>query len=197
MTPRPPPAPTAADAPIEAAVTRVLQGDVDAFATIVERYERPLHRWLLLRAPPAIEVDEVLQRALVEAYLHLDAYRSGSSFAAWLWTIARRQLAAAIDHARRQRRLGPGEEQVWAACASGIEDGALPEDPRLEAMRQCLAALGPPAHDLIVRRYQLGQSLAAIAADLDRSIGALKKAFFQLRQKLLACVTARLRQDVP
>ena len=56
------------------AVERVRGGDRAAFAELVGRLERPLRAWLVTRAWPGIDVDEVAQRAFVQAYLQPVSY---------------------------------------------------------------------------------------------------------------------------
>lgn len=45
----------------------------------MRRFEMPLRAWIAMHATPGIDVEEVWQRAMVEAFKRLDDYRLGPS----------------------------------------------------------------------------------------------------------------------
>jgi len=49
------------DADIEAAIQQTRDGDLQAFASVVRRFERPLRAWLATHAPPDVDVDDIAQ----------------------------------------------------------------------------------------------------------------------------------------
>jgi RNA polymerase sigma-70 factor (ECF subfamily) len=97
-TPRP--APTEADAAIEAWVQRARGGDLAAFNQLVLRYQDPVYGLTLrmLGAPQAAE--DATQEAFIRAWQRLETFRGGS-FKSWLFTIAANQ---ARDELRRRGR---------------------------------------------------------------------------------------------
>lgn len=177
---------------VEAAMLRVQAGDRAAFAVVVERYARPLRAWLAPRCPPEVEPDEVAHCVLVKAFTAIAMYRPGSNPGAWLWAIARAQLLGAVTEASRRRARAsvhaPGILADLAAARAAEPD----DDPRLEALGGCLERLGEGARDLLRRRYELEQPIAAMATELGRSAGALKKALFTIRERLHECLQGRL-----
>ncbi|GMU40716.1 MAG: RNA polymerase sigma24 factor [Chloroflexota bacterium] len=96
----PTPAPTEADAAIEAWVTRARGGDLTAFNQLVLRFQDPLYGLTLrmLGSPQAAE--DATQEAFIRAWQRLDTFRGGS-FKSWLFTIAANQ---ARDELRRRGR---------------------------------------------------------------------------------------------
>ena len=108
-------------------VRRVLDGDVEAFAAIVQAH-RSLIAADLSRRLPAQDVQEVAQDVFVRAFRSLPSYRGEAPLRIWLLRIARH---AAMDFWRRKYRR---RDQTF----SDLDDSAL---RRVETARQeCLAA---------------------------------------------------------
>lgn len=179
---------------IERAIERVRDGDADAFEVVVTTWEWPLRSWLASRCPSAVEADDIAQRAFVEAFRNIARYQTGTDFRAWLWAIARAQLMGEATRVRRiedyRRRMLPEvlHQAEERRCATdNPADGA-----RLDALRGCMRALPDQHQQLLDLRYNDDLDLTAIAQRVDRSVGALKKAFFKIRRQLSDCIDKRL-----
>ena len=83
-----------------AAVRRVLDGDIEAFAAIVNAHQRLIAADLSRRLPPQ-DVQEVAQDAFVRAFRALPSYRGEAPLRIWLLRIARH---AAMDFWRKRYR---------------------------------------------------------------------------------------------
>jgi RNA polymerase sigma-70 factor (ECF subfamily) len=71
-------------------IQQVLDGNVDAFRLLVERYEGPLFSFVGNLAPDRNDRDDIAQETFLAAYLHLGSYDPGKGqFSTWLLTIAR------------------------------------------------------------------------------------------------------------
>lgn len=179
-------------ADIEAALARVRDGDPQAFAVVVHRFQRPLRAWLAARCPPELDADDLAQATLVTAFTRLADYRPGSDFAAWIWTIARFQLRGAYTGLSRQR---DARQRHWPAIAYELQarriDDAGP-DPRLPALHACLGTLTGPVRHLLEQHYHHGTDLQTIAHQLGRTAGAVKKQLFSVRRILHDCIRRRL-----
>ena len=178
---------------IEAALEQVRQGDIEAFEVIVRSYERPLRAWLAAKSAPGIDVDEVAQRSFVVAYPRLDQYQPGSKFSAWLFAIARYQLQTEIT---RHRRIADYRSR-WASDLLSRELQQHEEHPelfelRLEQLQHCLGTLGGSMSQFIKWRYREEISLEEMAERSGRSVAAVKKQLWQLRNKLRKCVELRV-----
>src|SRR5947208_1928247 len=76
-------------------VNRVRQGDLGAFRTLVERYQRSLLAVALAEVRDIQAAEDITQTVLLLAYRRLPTLRDGSKFYAWLMQIARRQIVEA------------------------------------------------------------------------------------------------------
>ena len=82
------------------AVRRVLDGDVEAFAVVVNAHQRLIAADLARRLP-AQDVQEVAQDAFIRAFRSLSSYRREAPFRIWILRIAR---CAAMDFWRKKYR---------------------------------------------------------------------------------------------
>jgi RNA polymerase sigma-70 factor (ECF subfamily) len=112
-----------------ALVQRALQGDDEAFRTLVERYQRQVY-WIahdvLLDAD---EARDVVQETFLRVHGALAGFDPQRDFLNWLYRIARN---LAIDaHRRRKRRAAPVEDLTSVPDRAHVSEHA-PEDVRLK-----------------------------------------------------------------
>jgi RNA polymerase sigma-70 factor (ECF subfamily) len=185
------------DTMLEAALRRVRDGDVAAFSVVVRRFERPLRAWLAAQSPPGVDVDEIAQRSFVAAYTRLGDYEAGTNFSAWLFTIARYQLKTETTRLRRiadyHTRYAPDLLQRELERRNAEPPEILTR--RIEHLKACLETLGEHLRQFVTWRYVEEIPLEEMAVRSERSVPAVKKQLWLLRQKLLQCVEARLAAE--
>lgn len=179
---------------LDDAIRGVRDGDRAAFELIVRQFERPLRAWLATRAPPGLDVDDVAQRSFITAYTRIGDFEQGTSFSAWLFTLARFELRSETIRLRRvadyRTRYGPdllqreldrhGSEppEMWAT--------------RMDCLRACLETLGEHVRCFVVWRYDEGIPLEEMATRSGRSVTAVKKQLWLVRKKLYLCIETRM-----
>lgn len=182
------------DSLIDAALQQVLRGETAAFEVIVRRFERPLRAWLAAHAPAGVDVDEIAQRSFVAAFTRLNEFELGTGFAAWLFTIARYQLRTETTRLRRiadyHARYGPDllQRELDRRCSESPEMWTT----RLECLQMCLESLGEHLRRFVEWRYDEEISLEEMAARSGRSVSAVKKQLWKVRQKLQLCIETRM-----
>src|ERR671933_2520417 len=85
-----------------AAVRRVLAGDADAFAILVDRYYDRYARYAVHMLGSREDAEEALQDAFLRAYRSLDRYEERERFAAWLFRIVVNQCRTLAARPRRR-----------------------------------------------------------------------------------------------
>ncbi len=168
------------DATLIAASSR---GDQDAFAQIIERYQRAVHAVAYSGTRDRAQADDVTQDAFVIAWRRLDELRDGTRLAAWLCGIARN---LARDTRRRHRRefLGETEEPVCARTPFHAMSDA-------ETEQIVAAALGnvPDVYrEPLVLYYYEEQSIEDVARSLGISAATTNKRLSRGRRYLADCV---------
>jgi RNA polymerase sigma-70 factor (ECF subfamily) len=179
---------------IDDCLRRVRAGEAAAFEPVVRRFQRPLRAWLAMRAPPGVDADDLAQQALVIAYTRLTEFQPGTDFAAWLFTIAAFQLRGETTRLRRvadyHSRYAP---EIFAqALDRRVEQAPGLAEARLDSLRECVQSLAEPLRRFIAWRYDEGIPLEEMAARSGRSVAAVKKQLWSLRQSLKLCVERRL-----
>lgn len=193
--------PTMSDAISEAAIIRVLAGEVEAFSLLVDRHEWPLRAWLSGRCPPEVDETELAHRAFVRAFEVLATYRQGESFRAWLIGIARHLLLA---ECKKLRNRAEGDRRYGEMLLCGAQERLVEdEDPQadagsqeLDALSTCLDQLPDHLRELIDARYVREEPVKDLAERLGRSEGAIKKHLFVIRRQLHECIGRRLGQEL-
>src|SRR5215475_8246608 len=85
---------------IEAAVSQLRRGDLDALSTLIARYQNRLYRYLLRLVRQPAEAEDLFQQTWLKVVEKVRSFDVTRNFDAWLFTLARN---LAIDHLRRVR----------------------------------------------------------------------------------------------
>ncbi len=177
---------------INAALEQVLRGDTAAFEDVVRRFELPLRAWLASHAPPGVDVDEIAQRSFVASFTRLAEFEPGTNFAAWLFTIARYQLRTETTRLRRiadyHARYGPDllQRELDRRVADPLERAGQ----RFEELTHCLDQLADHLRCFVTWRYEEEIPLEEMSQRCGRSVAAVKKQLWKIRQQLQRCLEA-------
>ena len=139
----------------DALVAAVCTGDVQKYRLLFERHVEQLQVHVAFRVWVPHLVSEIVHEAFVWAYRHLDEFRPGTSFQAWLqaiaWNLIRAELQRfAREHKQRENYF---KHRLWLdRIAEGDE---FADGPKVEVLRKCLNRLekDPRARKLIHLRY--------------------------------------------
>ncbi len=172
----------------------VLQGERDAFEAVVRRHERSLRSWLAVHAPPGVDVDDIAQQAFVAVFSRLDEYELDSNFAAWLFTVARYQLKTETT---RLRRVADYHTRYAPQLLQRELERVYQEPPemwveRAESLKQCLEVLSDRLRQFVDWRYREEIPLEEMSNRSGRSVAAIKKQLWKIRQKLQHCIEKRI-----
>jgi len=182
------------DTATDRAISRVLAGDREAFATIVQRFERPLRAWLATHAPPGIDVDDIAQASFIAAYTRLSDYTPGTNFAAWLFTIARYQLQTETTRLRRiadyHSRYAP--DLLARELERRTNQPATIDEEQFTRLSACLEAIDHRRRQFLTWRYDEAIPLSEMAKRSGRSVAAVKKQLWLLRRQLQECIEGKL-----
>lgn len=160
----------------------------DAF---VRRHQVGLWRWLRVLGCTADRAEEHCQDAFLAAlHLGVDRWAAGAA-SAWLRTAAKNLFLMQLRAERRRPRWTSLDdvEASWTA-AGGEADGG---DAALRALDECLRALPPRDHDLVMRRYRDREPRAVTAQQLGIGEAGVKQALRRARERLRICLGIRIR----
>jgi RNA polymerase sigma-70 factor, ECF subfamily len=166
------------------------EGDLDAFAGIVQRHEQRLRLVLLRILDDTRDVEESVQDAFVQAWRNLDGYRGDAALFTWLYRIG---VNSALARARRRAPvtvdLSVVEGQASSSADSGLRPEVAAEAGELRArIVAALATLPFEYREAVVLRDVAGLSNQEVAAALGVSLAAAKSRIhrgrLQLRDRL-------------
>jgi RNA polymerase sigma-70 factor (ECF subfamily) len=185
-------------------IRRARQGDQDAFAQLVELYQRPVFNLCYRMIGDAAGAEDAAQETFLRAYTRLASYDLQRKFSSWLLAIAAHYC---IDQLRRRRfNLVEWDDSPESEGNAMPDPGPAPEEIALRheaerEVRQLLNALPPDYRAVIILRYWQQLSYEEIAEMLRLTLPAVKSRLFRARQLMARAVdgsqaprqTARLR----
>ena len=173
-------------------VRRVLAGDVNAFARLVDAHG-PQIMGIACRHVPPDKAAEVAHETFVRACEKLGTYRSESPFAHWLVRIALRRCADFWRARARSREtafsaLGPGtHEWIENLPSEGDLQGLEAHAERSEAgvlLEWAMAQLCSDDRQVLTMTHMDGQALAEVAEIMGWSLSKVKVRSHRARRKL-------------
>jgi RNA polymerase sigma factor (sigma-70 family) len=122
-------------------VERSRNGDQDAYAELVTRYQAIAARTAYVITGTASDAEDVAQDAFVKAYYALDRFRAGAPFRPWLLRIVANEAITRRPAAGRRPTVGLSvvEDRASGDTALSPEASALARERRelvLDALRQ-------------------------------------------------------------
>jgi len=175
-------------------VQRVQRGDGDAYAPLVERYQRRLFSLVYRMVGRREEVEELVQEIFLKAFLAAGSYNFESAFGTWLMRIA---INHCYDHLRRRRasrltyfsEISEEGEQVIEASAESQTTGGQRLEADLESRElvQKLLERAPPQDRVVLTLKELEDfSVEEIADLLKLTPSTVKVRLHRARKRMLA-----------
>ncbi len=189
MTSSPRPAPPADDI-VDALVARARQGDLQAFNSLVARFQDGVYSLTLRMLGSSQPAEDATQEAFIRAWQRIDTYRGGS-FRSWLFTIAANQArdelrrrgrrpAQSLDQARddpdRPDLDPPGDEPSPESEAERVEMRA--------ALERALMTLPDDWRQVVVLSDIHGLDYQEIAEAMGLQLGTVKSRLSRARSRL-------------
>jgi RNA polymerase sigma-70 factor (ECF subfamily) len=194
----------------ELLVGRVLSGDRDAFALLVERYKRGIANFIGAGVRSPSDAADLTQETFLRAYAHLGTYNPDlGRFSTWLYHIARNVVRTFLG--RSQRRPAAAELGEERTLENSLPDQSTEADPvggvlRAEAeaeVRAALADLPERTRTVLALRYYDNMDYQTIATTMGLSLGNVKTLIHRgklalaqkFREREAAAVAATARTD--
>ncbi len=168
-----------------ALVATALSGRPDAFATLVERYDRAVYHLAYRTLHDQEEARDVAQEAFFKAYRSLRTFKPGAKFSTWIFAIT---YHACCDRLARRKRYSNEELPERADTAAGPESQAVASD-EARRLRAAIDAL-PEKYRTVVTLYHLqGRQYDEIAQVLGIPMGTVKTHLFRAKEQLRRILT--------
>jgi len=161
-------------------VAMTLQGNSEAFATLVERYDRAVYHLSYRMLHNVEDARDATQEAFFKAFRSLRTFRTGAKFSTWIFSIA---YHACCDRLSRRKRYSDAELPERADEAPGPAAVAESRDES-RRLREAIDAL-PDKYRTVITLYHLqGRQYEEIAKVLELPMGTVKTHLFRAKELL-------------
>jgi len=161
-------------------VAMTLGGNPDAFAALVERYDRAVYHLAYRTLHDVEEARDVAQEAFFKAFRSLRTFKPGAKFSTWIFAIA---YHACCDRLSRRKRYSNEELPERADTGVGPEHQAIAHDDA-RRLRAAIDAL-PEKYRSVITLYHLqGREYEEIAQVLGLPMGTVKTHLFRAKEHL-------------
>ncbi len=184
----------AADSRDEALLSRVLEGDPDAFDLIYKRYLPRVYGYVRKRLNNRADVEEAVQDVFFAVFSSLGSFRGEAPFAAWVLGIARRTVANRFK--RKRHPTVPleieDEPDTLDLMVPTLQRVATPHEQyecreRIEHIEETAAQhLSPEQWALFELHHLKHHSISRIASKTRKSEDAIKSNLYRVRKVLMA-----------
>jgi RNA polymerase sigma-70 factor (ECF subfamily) len=161
-----------------AVVRRVLAGDTEAYALLVERYYQRCARYAVRVIGNREDAEEAVQDTLLRAFRSLHRYEERGQFTSWLFRILANQCRSAVARMARRERDFPDVYVDDALTAEAVPNGS--GDPRTihestgDRLDTALAQLPADQREALALRFGESLTYDDMSAITGASVSALK-----------------------
>ncbi len=167
-------------------ISKVLQGDHQAYAGLVNRYQNYVFTLTLRLVKNREEAEEVAQDVFIKAYKYLADFRGESKFSTWLYTIVNntclsflRKKKPDIHSLDDERIFAKADNQDLGFRADGVE-----QKSRHRMVNEAIGRLKSDDAAIITLFYKNEQSLEEIAGILGQEMNTVKVRLHRARARL-------------
>jgi len=161
-------------------VAMTLGGNSEAFASLVERYDRAVYHLAYRTLRDAEEARDVAQEAFFKSFRSLKTFKPGAKFSTWIFAIA---YHACCDRLNRRKRYSNEELPERADPGPGPEREAIAAD-EARRLREAIDTL-PEKYRTVITLYHLqGKQYEEIAQVLGLPLGTVKTHLFRAKDHL-------------
>ena len=179
-------------------ISKVLNGDKQAYAELVNRYQNYVFTLTLRMIKSREDAEEVAQDIFVKAYRSLADFRGASKFTTWLYTIVNTTCITFL----RKKKLeihSLDNENVFEMVDnqdSGMMANQVEQKSRAGMVNSAITLLGPDDAQIITLFYKSEQSLDEIAVILGVEPNTAKVRLHRARTRLKEKMQQHFSEEV-
>ena len=178
-------------------ITRVLEGNKNAYSYIVEKYKRMAYTLALKMVRVPEDAEEIAQDAFVKAFLALDTFKGESKFSTWLYKII---YNVSIGRLRIKRleviSIDDDQNSDFDVCETDDFLTQLTTEEQNAVVRSCIDKLPAEERALITLYYMNESTIQEITHITGDTESNVKIKLFRIRKKLGAMIKYNLRDKI-
>lgn len=176
---------------LAALLGQIAEGNKEAFRQFYDQLNGPLFRFIEKKLNDPHRSADIMHDVFMEVWRNAGRFEGRSAVKSWVFGIAHNK---AVDFIRRETRIDlPGEmpeiideSPAGEACVLAAQEAAH--------VAACLDTLGSAQREVIDLAFYEDMSYRDIASALAVPEGTIKTRVFHAKQRLLHCLSARLKR---
>lgn len=162
---------------------KVAEGDTESYRPLVEKYQLPLHRYVVFLIRDSDVADDVVQDTFIKAYKNIRGFNHKRKFSSWIYRIAHN---TAMDTVRHNRSVQLDDKIIEELGASVDYNTAHKIDADIAAknIARCLPKLDVKYREPIVLYFIQKKTYQEISDILHISVTAVGVRINRAKQKL-------------
>ena len=168
-------------------VTASKSGDQDAFALLVQRYQRRVFNLVYRMLQQYEEANEITQETFLAAWQGLPAFRGDARFSTWLHRIAYNCCLKQLEQRKRDKALQVALQAEQALDGTNRDkpaDAELDAYDRQALVQEQLSHLPTKYRIVLILRHLQDMTYEEMAEILTMPIGTIKTHLFRARNLL-------------
>ena len=178
-------------------IDKVLQGETNAFAVLVDRYKDMIFTLGLKMVKNREEAEEVAQDTFIKIYNSLTKFKGESKFSTWIYKIA---YNTCLDRLKKSKKddLNISIDEFSSHLIKTMDNAlsALEDKERKQAIQNCLNLLPREDNFLLTLFYFEDQNLEEIGKVMNINANNVKVKLFRSRQKLATILKKQLEPEI-
>jgi len=167
-------------------ISRVLNGEQNAYAELVNRYQNYVFTLALRFTKNREDAEEVSQDIFIKAYRSLADFKGASKFSTWLYTIVYTTSITFLRKKRPDIRSLDDERTLELADSqdSGFSANQVEQKSKVNMVTKAIALLSPDDAQIITLFYKAEQNLEEIGKILGLETNTVKVRLHRARTRL-------------
>ena len=164
-------------------IDKVLQGESNAFSTLLSRYRNLVFTLCVKIIGNTDEAEDIAQETFVKAYQSISKYNGSAKFSSWLYRIA---YNACMDHLKKKKRVKEKEEEA-SFFQDQYDESSLKElsdSEKSTYIKEALNQLPELDRAILTLFYYQDESVGEIAKTLKISLSNVKIKLHRSRKVL-------------
>ena len=179
-------------------ISRVLQGDQQAYAGIVNRYQNFVFTITMRYTDNREDAEEIAQDVFIKAYRSLADFRGASKFSTWLYTIVTTSCITFLRKKKLDTHSLDNEKVFELADSqdSGFKANQVEQKSKVAMVNEAIKMLSPDDAKLITLFYKGEQSLDEIGTIIGADPNTVKVKLHRARARLKDKMEKYFKQEV-
>jgi len=179
-------------------ISKVLNGDYQAYAGLVNRYQNYVFTLTLRIVKNREDAEEVAQDVFIKAYKYLADFKGAAKFTTWLYTIVNNTCISFL----RKKKLdihSLDNEKIFETADnldSGMTANTIEQKSKLAMVNSAIGLLSTDDAQIITLFYKAEQSLEETAQVLGIETNAAKVRLHRARTRLKEKMETFFAQEV-